>query len=128
MRDECEAIGMQPVCDHHAYCESAARVIYFGQGAKHLSQWTARNTASSWPDGWVAARMARRFTGDQCMWTGLGNGVNALCDDGQGSHYWATLTLDNGPRSFMCGRLLPATDTHERCTDCPAGFFQRMLI
>ena len=50
---ECAKLGggMQPVCDHHAYCESAARVIYFGQGAKHLSQWTARDTESSWPSG-----------------------------------------------------------------------------
>ena len=104
MKEECAAHEMEPVCDHFGYCESAAGVLYLGQGSNHLSQYNARAVEDKWPSGW-APDMARKWDSDMCMWTGKGSADKALCDDGQGSHYWST--LEKGPYSFMCGRLLP---------------------
>jgi len=125
MRDECEAIGMLPVCDHPSYCKDDARAMYLGQDA-HISHGSHLQNNGMFPSGWNEIK--KQFYG-LCVYTFNANGANALCNnnangDGNGyleaggnpwgSHAWMrpSQTQGNGKdgkpnraRYFMCAKI-----------------------
>eukprot|EP01048_Picozoa_sp_COSAG05_P004992 COSAG05_NODE_286_length_12159_cov_63.200249_1_plen_1966_part_10 len=80
----CGGLGMQPVCDHPAYCKNDEKSIYIGQSG-HLAYRPHRNNNNYSPTGFSKIR-------DQwnnlCSYTNNANGNYALCNIPINTHAW----------------------------------------
>ena len=118
MIQECEKLGMKPVCDHPSYCKTDNKAFYIGQD-HHVEHGGHRNTDSYFPTGWSEVR---DHFHNLCAYTANHGGhEKALCHDGGGSHAWKTPGENN---KFMCAgagesikKVYP-----EHCTRCESGF------
>jgi hypothetical protein len=99
MVEECEKIGMKPLCDNPPYCKNDPKSIYIGQ-THHIAHSAHRNIDAFFPTGW--AQLKAKFPTTFCTYTGhSGGSAKTLCTTG-GSHTWQTLS---GNQEMMCARL-----------------------
>ena len=96
MVEECDKIGMKPLCEHPSYCKNNAQSIYIGQ-TNHIAHGGHKNTDSYFPSGWSAVK--GKFPTNFCTFTvNHGGHDKALCING-GGHHWRTPGQDN---NIMC--------------------------
>ena len=96
MVEECDKIGMKPLCEHPSYCKNNAQSIYIGQ-TNHIAHGGHKNEDSYFPSAWWAVK--DKFPSRFCTYTNNHGGHDkALCING-GSHHWRTPAQDN---NIMC--------------------------
>jgi hypothetical protein len=85
MVNECNKIGMKPLCDHPSYCKNDPKSTYIGQ-THHIAYYPHRNVGGYFPSGWD--NLKGKFTNDFCTYTAQHGGSHqSLCTNG-GSHSW----------------------------------------
>jgi len=102
MIDECQKIGMKPLCDNPSYCKNDANSVYIGQ-TYHIAHTPHRNIDSYFPSGWSDVK--GKFPTTFCTYTGASGGaIQTLCTTGGGSQSWQKVTGNN---EIMCAIAPP---------------------
>ena len=105
MVDECNKLGMKPVCEHPTYCKTDAAALYIGQSG-HIANPGSRNYNSYNPSGWSTIKQ---------KWQGLcvyaGGHQNALCNIPTNTHGWKS-PMQSNP-GFVCGKINRAKSCHD---------------
>jgi cell division septation protein DedD len=101
MVNECDKIGMRPLCDHPSYCKADPRAGYIGQD-NHIAYPPHRNQDSYFPSGW--SDLKGKFPHDFCAYSGSHGGAQKTLCTNANSHGWYDV---NQRRDIMCVKTPP---------------------